>query len=1286
MELVTLTADDVTDDLNPETGTDDWVYDPQTFEDHFAYNKAFLSDVLSYALRSGKESTTVSGPFADYEDQIIAGANLYLESHNFLPYHDIVNLLLNVDGQKGIDWAWDQIGPPKQQITSSGIKLFQTINPFRYLEDVGLGVWDLSQGMWGEVYEDLGILDESDFSDYVEKAGGRLDDWWEDRAKGYAPNPYAHDNWFDRWMHTDDWTELLWLTFDILDMVGIGAVSGSVRRNLAKSAVQHGQHDLAYELAQRQYIKKDLTDPTIRGEQARPIVSRLPDEKGVPVVKDPQGGEYGTGKSPVQERNLDELEIEMENIRDRPFVGDPSLDELVPDIDMGNGMKVTHPTTWTPPSNIEGLTVLDVKTTDTVAQLAKPGVGATRSFVLIEMPDGTLQPWYRSTSQNSGKTEWFPFDGFGRATDNRWIRKPKTHKDSIEGGTGRPEGHQEISDRLSEMFDDVVPDSSTLTNEQMNAKFGTLNIPEYHIAEAEGFSMRKADFADESETYFEMHELNPPEQKELFQFANEDEFLDAVEAHIESLEPGNMLDAEMARRAEADRVAGRKPDARDYHTPEAYEDAMIEYEGTQQELFVDDKPLKHFTTAEGRAGILATGHDPTRPPLFGTGYNDAIAGGGTGKFAGNRLYLSLDDTRWGEPTLVANDEVPTFVSKDEAPDWAVPVYDYEKQEWMYQVTGFDEVALESVEYTIKPEARKLVIDSGESYEAALREARSLGKNQNLWLTPEASDTLGKSGWDALSKKYDVIEIRNVDELADGRNAIGRKFFQAAGGDQVVVLNQNAVELVMPKARPIVSRLSDKVTNVHYGKGQNKVLSNFHEETFTFNGRQFLTAEGAYHAYKTGKYVNGFQRLTGKQAKDRARKMGLKPARGENKAVMRAILKAKYKELESFRTALDETSGMITHDPAPSFWAETFPEILMDIRGTSEVAEAGVKNLVNVDPHILAELGVDYDWLLKNKPDILPDLNEGIESAHRSLGHSRLKNPSSARLRLAEIEATALALRRLDIDPKFLNSNPKKVDIGFRQGKPKKIKAKNEAKKLDDQSARDIGEESPRGKLSPPMKNRAEFERWKAKQEERTKTILDKRTKLANRTEWKEAGGLTKIISGGQIGIDQAGLRAAKAVGLETGGVMPKGQLVYDPKTGGKISDPKVANEFGLTEHTSGGWLPRTEQNVKDANGTLIYDPTAKPNPKAVGDDSWIERKWGLTSGSKRTVGYATKHGKPYIVNPTQEQLIQWIQDNNIQTLNIAGPRFYKKGQSGVPKMFEEELIQILELLITLGKK
>ncbi|MFZ8324119.1 YpsA SLOG family protein, partial [Staphylococcus aureus] len=39
--------------------------------------------------------------------------------------------------------------------------------------------------------------------------------------------------------------------------------------------------------------------------------------------------------------------------------------------------------------------------------------------------------------------------------------------------------------------------------------------------------------------------------------------------------------------------------------------------------------------------------------------------------------------------------------------------------------------------------------------------------------------------------------------------------------------------------------------------------------------------------------------------------------------------------------------------------------------------------------------------------------------------------------------------------------------------------------------------------------------------------------------------LKKVISGGQTGADQAGLRAGKAAGLETGGMVPKGCLTDD---------------------------------------------------------------------------------------------------------------------------------------------
>ena len=1216
MELMTLTANEVTDDLNPESWRDTHL---QPAEDDLLRHKEFLSNMLSYALQAGKTAEySVEGPFASPEDQVIAGANNWLDQRNFISYEHLTALLEEVGAHDGVQWAWDQTGAPTQQLTDgfnpfggSLLKQAASLNPVNMAFDIGKGAWDLSTGMWGEIYEDLGF-GESDFSDYAGKAWGNLDNWWEERAMGYAPNPYKHDNWFDEWVSVDDWKDGLWMALDLFDIItvaGARPLTASIKAALHRSAVKQAEYKLAYSLSERDFIKKDLADPVVRGgelaEQARPVA--LPDEAGVSVIK--EGGQYGTTRPVV------EIEPEVPKIQG-PKHGEPVY-EMAPDIDLGNGIKATHPITVTPTSSHPGLTRLELELTESVAELAGRTVGAERSFVLVQKADGTLEPWYRSTSQNSGKTEWFPFEGIGAPNNPMWIRKPKTHLDAIEGGAGRPEGHQEISDLLAEKFDDVIPNTDTFTTEELNTLLGTLNIPEHLIAKADGLSMRRTDFV--------LPDEYAPQQGELFQFANEDEYVEAVEASIDAMEPGNRLHREMAERAEADRLAGREPNPRNYETFEDYEDAMFDYahqgrnpEGEgfvddlppapdqpvqplteQQELRIEkeirssekvgDKPLKHFTTAEGRAGILATGHDPARPPVFGTGYKDATAGGGTGKFAGNRLYLSLDDTRWGEPTTIANDEVPTFVSKDEAPDWAVPVYDYEKQEWMYQVTGFDEVALESVEYTIKPKARKLVINSGESYEAALREARSLGKNQSLWLTPEANDTLAKSGWDALSKKYDIIEIRNVDELADGRSATGRKFFQAAGGDQVIVLNQNAVELVMPK-----------ITNVHYGKGQNTVLSNFHEETFTFGGREYLTAEGAYQAHKTGKYVNGFQRLTGKQARDRARKMNLKPARGENKAVMRSIIKEKYKQLDSFRTALDETSGVITHDVRDSFWAETFPEILMDVRGTSQPVEAGTKKLVKEGPtggvvrpagqarttdgrqivemdfdnvksewdkstsfpdtpypgepkpvmtgskaqgKVMAELGVDYSFFLQNirdgkllikledltdfeqfqklhlkhkqdqakfvredgltvrEPDRLqpkqPLRNEDglaalvweIKRAHITLGHTHGKASAANK-----IEAYALALRRLNIDHKFLNPNPKKVDIGFRQGKPKKIKGKNEAKKLDDQSARDIDEGSPRGKLSPPMRNRAEYEAWKARQEARTEDIQNKREK------------------------------------------------------------------------------------------------------------------------------------------------------------------------------------------------
>jgi len=76
----------------------------------------------------------------------------------------------------------------------------------------------------------------------------------------------------------------------------------------------------------------------------------------------------------------------------------------------------------------------------------------------------------------------------------------------------------------------------------------------------------------------------------------------------------------------------------------------------------------------------------------------------------------------------------------------------------------------------------------------------------------------------------------------------------------------------------------------------------------------------------------------------------------------------------------------------------------------------------------------------------------------------------------------------------------------------------------------------------------------------------------------------KVISGGQTGVDQAALRAARRCKIETGGTMPLGFLTEDG------SGPRVAARFGLVEHVSAKYPPRTATNVHDADCTLIIGP------------------------------------------------------------------------------------------------
>ena len=131
--------------------------------------------------------------------------------------------------------------------------------------------------------------------------------------------------------------------------------------------------------------------------------------------------------------------------------------------------------------------------------------------------------------------------------------------------------------------------------------------------------------------------------------------------------------------------------------------------------------------------------------------------------------------------------------------------------------------------------------------------------------------------------------------------------------------------------------------------------------------------------------------------------------------------------------------------------------------------------------------------------------------------------------------------------------------------------------------------------------------------------------------------IKRIISGGQTGADRAALDAAIKLGVPHGGWIPRGRLAED----GPL--PEI---YQLKEMSTDRYPARTKQNVFDSDGTLIVSHGK------------------LTGGSAFTKKMAMKHGKPWYhadLNklPTFQAAIinqDWIAENNIEILNVTGPR------------------------------
>jgi hypothetical protein len=150
-----------------------------------------------------------------------------------------------------------------------------------------------------------------------------------------------------------------------------------------------------------------------------------------------------------------------------------------------------------------------------------------------------------------------------------------------------------------------------------------------------------------------------------------------------------------------------------------------------------------------------------------------------------------------------------------------------------------------------------------------------------------------------------------------------------------------------------------------------------------------------------------------------------------------------------------------------------------------------------------------------------------------------------------------------------------------------------------------------------------------------------------------------VRSGAQSGADIAGLATAKKFGLPTGGIMPKGWITTDgPK-------PQYESLYGIVEHASASYVPRTYQNVKDADGT-------------------IRLAFNFQSpGEICTLKAIEQYKKPHIdvdlndPRPAQE-VVDWLLENNIETLNVAGNA--EKTYGGTNVATSEYLTEVFKLL------
>lgn len=162
--------------------------------------------------------------------------------------------------------------------------------------------------------------------------------------------------------------------------------------------------------------------------------------------------------------------------------------------------------------------------------------------------------------------------------------------------------------------------------------------------------------------------------------------------------------------------------------------------------------------------------------------------------------------------------------------------------------------------------------------------------------------------------------------------------------------------------------------------------------------------------------------------------------------------------------------------------------------------------------------------------------------------------------------------------------------------------------------------------------------------------------------------ISKIVSGGQTGVDTAALDVAIEFKIPHGGWCPKGRFNEEGIISNKYTGLKEV--VGPFKNERENYSNRTELNIRDSDGTLVLVPQL-PIPKNIKDGTLLTITKTLNN-PQLIIDLSLPDDKNIAL------MLRWIKHYKIKILNIGGPR-----ESSWPGIYKTSLSFLKKFLLAL---